>query len=302
MRRAGWMRRADRRSSCCSACRGSSARSSTRRSCRPSSYGCTCAWRPSRGSRSSGRGAPRARRPVRAHARRPARRSPGGARRVSAPPSDGSVTPCFCCSPRDPRLRRRLPRRHGGERRAARDPHRPRHDAGRAAVGRRGLPADARRAAARRRLARRPVRAPARVRAGVAGFGVTSLLCAVAPSAELLIGARALQGIAGALLVPSSLALITATFRGRRARRGDRLVDGVDGDRDGGRAARSAVRSCSSPRGAGSSRSTCRSCSRRWRSSRARRAGESRRGVRAPDRRARRRARRRSGSRGRCSR
>jgi EmrB/QacA subfamily drug resistance transporter len=49
---------------------------------------------------------------------------------------------------------------------------------------------------------------------GLIGFGVTSALCAVAPSAELLIAARALQGMAGALLVPSSLALITATFPG----------------------------------------------------------------------------------------
>lgn len=47
---------------------------------------------------------------------------------------------------------------------------------------------------------------------GVAGFGATSLICAVAPTAGVLIGARALQGIAGALLVPSSLAIITATF------------------------------------------------------------------------------------------
>jgi len=47
---------------------------------------------------------------------------------------------------------------------------------------------------------------------GLAGFGVTSLLCAVAPSAELLVVARALQGVAGALLVPSSLAIITAVF------------------------------------------------------------------------------------------
>jgi EmrB/QacA subfamily drug resistance transporter len=50
--------------------------------------------------------------------------------------------------------------------------------------------------------------------AGLTGFGLTSALCAVAPSAELLVAARALQGIAGALLVPSSLALITATFPG----------------------------------------------------------------------------------------
>jgi EmrB/QacA subfamily drug resistance transporter len=48
--------------------------------------------------------------------------------------------------------------------------------------------------------------------AGLAGFGATSLLCAVAPNAELLIVTRALQGAAGALLVPASLALITATF------------------------------------------------------------------------------------------
>jgi EmrB/QacA subfamily drug resistance transporter len=47
---------------------------------------------------------------------------------------------------------------------------------------------------------------------GLAGFGVTSLLCALAPGTEVLIGARALQGAAGALLVPSSLAIITATF------------------------------------------------------------------------------------------
>jgi EmrB/QacA subfamily drug resistance transporter len=47
---------------------------------------------------------------------------------------------------------------------------------------------------------------------GLAGFGATSLLCAIAPGSEVLIAARALQGLAGALLVPSSLALITATF------------------------------------------------------------------------------------------
>jgi EmrB/QacA subfamily drug resistance transporter len=47
---------------------------------------------------------------------------------------------------------------------------------------------------------------------GVAGFGITSLLCAFAPSVEVLIAGRALQGVAGALLVPSTLALIIATF------------------------------------------------------------------------------------------
>src|SRR5215212_9546712 len=38
--------------------------------------------------------------------------------------------------------------------------------------------------------------------AGVGGFGVSSLLCALAPSVEVLIVARGLQGVAGALLVP----------------------------------------------------------------------------------------------------
>jgi EmrB/QacA subfamily drug resistance transporter len=50
------------------------------------------------------------------------------------------------------------------------------------------------------------------IRAGLLGFGATSLMCALAPTAEVLILARALQGVAGALLVPSSLAFITSTF------------------------------------------------------------------------------------------
>ncbi|MQA74971.1 MAG: DHA2 family efflux MFS transporter permease subunit [Solirubrobacterales bacterium] len=49
---------------------------------------------------------------------------------------------------------------------------------------------------------------------GLVGFGVTSILCAIAPTDEALIGARALQGIAGALLVPGSLAILAATFEG----------------------------------------------------------------------------------------
>jgi EmrB/QacA subfamily drug resistance transporter len=50
--------------------------------------------------------------------------------------------------------------------------------------------------------------------AGLVAFGVTSALCAVAPSAGLLVGARALQGVAGALLVPGSLAIVAASFEG----------------------------------------------------------------------------------------
>lgn len=47
---------------------------------------------------------------------------------------------------------------------------------------------------------------------GVAGFGIMSVACALAPSLEALIAARALQGVAGAVLVPSTLAVIVATF------------------------------------------------------------------------------------------
>ncbi len=48
---------------------------------------------------------------------------------------------------------------------------------------------------------------------GVGGFGAASLLCALAPSIGALIAARALQGVASALLTPSALAVIVATFR-----------------------------------------------------------------------------------------
>ncbi len=49
---------------------------------------------------------------------------------------------------------------------------------------------------------------------GLTGFGVLSVLCGIAPTMELLIVFRLLQGAFGALLVPTSLAIITATFEG----------------------------------------------------------------------------------------
>ena len=49
---------------------------------------------------------------------------------------------------------------------------------------------------------------------GLVGFGVASVACALAPDIGLLIAARGVQGIAAALLVPSSLALIFGTFDG----------------------------------------------------------------------------------------
>ncbi|MBI3745586.1 MAG: MFS transporter, partial [Chloroflexi bacterium] len=49
---------------------------------------------------------------------------------------------------------------------------------------------------------------------GLAGFGLTSVLCGLAPSLDILAASRLLQGVTGALLVPGSLAIITALFEG----------------------------------------------------------------------------------------
>lgn len=49
---------------------------------------------------------------------------------------------------------------------------------------------------------------------GLVGFGVASLFCGLAPTMELLVAARLLQGAAGALLVPGALAIISAAFDG----------------------------------------------------------------------------------------
>ena len=49
---------------------------------------------------------------------------------------------------------------------------------------------------------------------GLAGFGASSILSGLAPTLEWLVVFRILQGVAGALIVPGSLALITATFSG----------------------------------------------------------------------------------------
>lgn len=47
---------------------------------------------------------------------------------------------------------------------------------------------------------------------GLIGFGLSSLLCAFAPSAIVLIGFRILQGVFGALLVPGGLSIINTNF------------------------------------------------------------------------------------------
>ncbi|NDJ52653.1 MAG: MFS transporter [Chloroflexi bacterium] len=47
---------------------------------------------------------------------------------------------------------------------------------------------------------------------GIGIFGVASFLCGIAPNPNLLIAARAFQGVGGALMIPGSLAIITAYF------------------------------------------------------------------------------------------
>src|SRR5579864_2592437 len=64
---------------------------------------------------------------------------------------------------------------------------------------------------------------------GLAGFGATSVLCGLAPTMELLVLFRILQGAAGAMLVPGSLALITANFSGQEQGRAFGLWAGASG-------------------------------------------------------------------------
>ena len=68
---------------------------------------------------------------------------------------------------------------------------------------------------------------------GALVFGLSSVLAATADGATWLIGARALQGIGGAMMLPTSLSLLNATFRGRE--RG--IAFGIWGATIGGTAA-----------------------------------------------------------------
>lgn len=66
-------------------------------------------------------------------------------------------------------------------------------------------------------------------RLGVGWFALASLLCAVAPNVEILLGARFLQGVGGALLTPGSLAIIEATLRREDRGRGVGQWSGLTG-------------------------------------------------------------------------
>jgi EmrB/QacA subfamily drug resistance transporter len=50
---------------------------------------------------------------------------------------------------------------------------------------------------------------------GLALFGLASIAAALSPTGDFLIGARVVQGIGGAMLLPTTLSLINATFVGR---------------------------------------------------------------------------------------
>ncbi|HUZ86053.1 MAG TPA: MFS transporter [Candidatus Baltobacterales bacterium] len=64
---------------------------------------------------------------------------------------------------------------------------------------------------------------------GLLGFGVTSVLCGLAPTMETLVLFRILQGAAGAMLVPGSIALITANFSGEQRGRAFGVWAGASG-------------------------------------------------------------------------
>jgi EmrB/QacA subfamily drug resistance transporter len=64
---------------------------------------------------------------------------------------------------------------------------------------------------------------------GLVSFAVASALCGLAPGAATLVAARAVQGVAGALLVPGSLAILRATFRAEEAGRAIGAWAGLSG-------------------------------------------------------------------------
>src|SRR3954467_1368968 len=65
--------------------------------------------------------------------------------------------------------------------------------------------------------------------AGIALFGLASVLCAVAPSAGLVIAFRAVQGVGAALIFPVSVSVLTNAFPAARAGRAIGLAYGVAG-------------------------------------------------------------------------
>ena len=96
---------------------------------------------------------------------------------------------------------------------------------------------------------------------GVLGFGVASIVCAVAPSIEVLVAGRVAAGHVRRAALAGRAGGHRHRLPARAARRGDRFVDGVVGDRHRRRAAGRRPADRRRSRGAGSSRSTSRSSS-----------------------------------------
>lgn len=64
---------------------------------------------------------------------------------------------------------------------------------------------------------------------GIAVFGTSSALCAIAPSAAWVIGSRAVQGLGAALIFPVSVSVLTNSFPAKRAARAIGLAYGIGG-------------------------------------------------------------------------
>jgi MFS family permease len=65
--------------------------------------------------------------------------------------------------------------------------------------------------------------------AGVSLFGVSSILCAIAPSAPLIVAFRAVQGLGAALIFPVSVSVLANTFPAVRASHAIGLAYGIAG-------------------------------------------------------------------------
>ncbi len=64
---------------------------------------------------------------------------------------------------------------------------------------------------------------------GIVGFALSSLLCGIAPTAATLVAARGVQGVAAALMIPGSLALLSSLFTDKDRGRAIGLWSGLSG-------------------------------------------------------------------------
>ena len=94
---------------------------------------------------------------------------------------------------------------------------------------------------------------------GIALFTAASVLCAAAPSLAVFLAGRALQGLGAAMLMPNSLAILSAAFTGEAARPRGRHLGGGRGDRRRARADARRLAGRRASAGRSSSSSTCRS-------------------------------------------